>query len=251
MAAAAQASGTTIEETAQVYKGLAAANVALGGNSERLQGILLATTQVFSKGKVQAEELRGQIGERLPGAFALFADSLGLTTKELDKALEQGKVTTEDFVQFTIGLYDRYADAAALINGAPEAAGRRLEVALKNLQVSVGNLLKPIGAAFQTVFSDIVIAITKASDALAKFLGIGLENAIAKAERDIRAARIKLGTSDNPFRNDGGVTLTAALAMLQSVNYARPKLAWRGCASSNKISQWLIDQNLLPGCGGN
>ena len=206
LAAAAQANGTSIEETAEVYKGLAAANVALGGNAERLQGILLATTQVFSKGKVQAEELRGQIGERLPGAFALFAQSLGLSTKELDKALEQGKVSTEDFVKFAIGLYERYGDAAALINESPEAAGRRLEVALKNLQVSVGNLLKPIGAAFQKVFGDIVIAITKASDALAKFLGVGLENAIAKAERDIEAARVKLGTSDNPFRNDGGVT---------------------------------------------
>ena len=41
-------------------------NQLLGGTG--LQGILLATQQVFSK-KVQA---RGQIGERLPGAFALF-----------------------------------------------------------------------------------------------------------------------------------------------------------------------------------
>ena len=57
--------GFSVEQVEEVYRGLAAANVTLGGNQERLQGILLATQQVFSKGKVQAEELRGQIGERL------------------------------------------------------------------------------------------------------------------------------------------------------------------------------------------
>ena len=77
--AAARASGFTVQEVEEVYRGLAAANTALGGDSEKLQGILLATQQVFSKGKVQAEELRGQIGERLPGAFALFAKAVGKT----------------------------------------------------------------------------------------------------------------------------------------------------------------------------
>ena len=91
LTAATTANGISVEDTAEVYRGLAAANLALGGNSERLQGILLATGQVFSKGKVQAEELRGQIGERLPGAFALFAKAVGKTPAELDKALKKAK----------------------------------------------------------------------------------------------------------------------------------------------------------------
>ena len=202
LAAAVKANGGTVEETEGIYKGLAAANAALGGSSQDLQGILRATTQVLSKGKVQAEELRGQIGERLPGAFALFAKSQNLSLKELDKALEQGKISAEDFVKFAIGLYEEYADAAKAINEGPAKAGDRLKKNLENLSASVGNLLLPIGAAFQDTFSGIAKAITNASDALAKFLGIGLENAIAKAERDIEAAKITLGQSDNPFRND-------------------------------------------------
>ena len=43
----------------------------LGGDIKKLNGLLLAATQVFAKGKVSAEELRGQIGERLPGALAI------------------------------------------------------------------------------------------------------------------------------------------------------------------------------------
>jgi hypothetical protein len=40
-----------------------------------LDSALTATAQVFSKGKVSAEELRQQIGERLPGAFTLYSPS--------------------------------------------------------------------------------------------------------------------------------------------------------------------------------
>ena len=47
--AAARASGFTVSEVEEVYRGLAAANTALGGDSQKLQGILLATQQVFSE----------------------------------------------------------------------------------------------------------------------------------------------------------------------------------------------------------
>ena len=124
LAAAADNSGVSLADTNTVYRGLAAANKALGGDSERLQGILLATSQVFSKGKVQAEELRGQIGERLPGAFGLFAKSAGMSTQELDKALEQGQVTIQDFVRFAESLLDKYEEDAAKIVDAPIEAGK-------------------------------------------------------------------------------------------------------------------------------
>ena len=49
---------------------------------------------MFSKGKVSAEELQGQLGESLAGAVLLYLLILmNLTPAELDKALEQGKVT--------------------------------------------------------------------------------------------------------------------------------------------------------------
>ena len=70
-----------------------------------MKSAMRATSQVFSKGKVSAEELRQQLGERLPGAFTLFADSMNLTPAELDKALEQGKVTLEDFMGFAESSY--------------------------------------------------------------------------------------------------------------------------------------------------
>ena len=134
----------------------------------RNKGILLATGQVFSKGKVQAEELRGQIGERLPGAFALFAKSMGKTPAELDKLLEQGKVTVEDFVKFTKSLPEQYGENAKIIRDGPANAGARLEKALHDLQRNIGKLPAPIGAAFKT-FTAIAKAINVAIEALNRF----------------------------------------------------------------------------------
>ena len=48
---------------------------------------------MISKGKVQAEELRGQLGERLPSAFQLAAKAMGMTTAQLDKFMADGKLT--------------------------------------------------------------------------------------------------------------------------------------------------------------
>ena len=47
---------------------------------------------------VQAEELRGQLGERIPGAFSLAAKAMGLTEKALGKQLELGNVLAEDLL---------------------------------------------------------------------------------------------------------------------------------------------------------
>ena len=44
-------------------------------------------SQVFGKGKVSAEELQGQLGERLPGAVTKFAQATGRTLPQLAKVL--------------------------------------------------------------------------------------------------------------------------------------------------------------------
>ena len=211
LAAATRANGVDAAETAEVYRGLAAANTALGGNAERLNGILLAAGQVFSKGKVQAEELRGQIGERLPGAFALFARSVGLSTAELDKALEQGKISTEDFVNFTKFLYEQYKDDAAAIANSPEAAAARLEVSLKALQISVGNLLKPIRTSWLETADFIVLQLTRISNAINS-------QVIAQQEGQIRLLRFQRAAAVEA--NDFGL----AQELQDKINAARDVL---------------------------
>lgn len=94
----ASAQGTTLEgeKSKQIFDAVAKSSAMLGVSTEDTNGILRALGQMMSKGKVQAEELRGQLGDRMAGAFRLFADGMGVSTAALDKMLKDGKVITED-----------------------------------------------------------------------------------------------------------------------------------------------------------
>ena len=175
--------GGNLEDTKTAFNGIVAAVRATGGSLSDVDAALTATAQVFSKGKVSAEELRQQIGERLPGAFTLFAESMELTPAELDKALEGGKVTLQDFQKFAEELFERYGDTAQEIADSPDAAGDRLKVVLERLNENIGTLLKPIGAAFQVTFTNIIEFIDAATARLNLFLELGAQGTRNKVKR--------------------------------------------------------------------
>jgi lambda family phage tail tape measure protein len=153
LAASVTGAGGSFKDAEKAFVGIAAGVRGTGGSLQDLESSLIATAQVFSKGKVSAEELRQQIGERLPGAFTLFAKSLDMTPQELDKALEDGKVSLQDFQKFSELLFNKYGKAAEAIVNSPAAAGERLAVELSKLRENVGSALVPIGALFQNVFA--------------------------------------------------------------------------------------------------
>jgi len=154
--AAVVGAGFGTDEATDVFKGFAAAILATGGNSEKLSGALLAASQVFSKGKVQAEELRGQIGERLPGAFTTFAQSIGVSSRDLDDMLRKGEVSTENFVEFTRTLFSRYEKTAETLGSSPEKAGQRLQLALSLATLEYGGFFQKVGAGFQDYVTNLV-----------------------------------------------------------------------------------------------
>jgi tape measure domain-containing protein len=154
--ASVRGAGYDTDTTIKAFNGIASAIVATGGSTEDLNGALLATSQVFSKGKVSAEELRQQIGERLAGAFTIFADSSGIAAKELDKLLSKGEVTLDDFIGFLGELNKRYGETTEILAKAPENAGPRLKVALEAASLTFGSFFQVVGAGFQSYFTDLV-----------------------------------------------------------------------------------------------
>ena len=198
--ASVQGAGGNIDDTKDAFDGIVSAVRATGGSLADVDAALTATAQVFSKGKVSAEELRQQIGERLPGAFTLFAESMKLTPQELDKALEKGQVSLQDFMVFVRKITERYKENAKAIADSPAAAGDRLKRDLGQLSESVGRLLAPIGAAFQNTFAGIVRSITLATDAMARFFGVAFdEEKYNQALQTVRAYEF-----DRQFGGIGG-----------------------------------------------
>ncbi|MDQ8085079.1 tape measure protein [Escherichia coli] len=100
----------------------------MGLSTDEINGILKAFEQMASKGKVQAEELRGQLGDRMAGAFQLFARSLGMTTEQLDAAMKNGKVLSKDVLPKVSAEMGRMIDKAGgwekIINSTQTQLGR-------------------------------------------------------------------------------------------------------------------------------
>lgn len=94
--AAAEQANLSAKDTQDIFGTMTKAAGVLGLKTDELQGIFLALEQMISKGKITTEELRRQLGERLPGAMDIMADSMGVTTSELDKMLKAGQVISKD-----------------------------------------------------------------------------------------------------------------------------------------------------------
>jgi tape measure domain-containing protein len=160
LTAAVKGAGGQVSDAELVFKNVTSAIKATGGSAEDVDGAITAMVQVFSKGKVSAEELSGQLGERLPGAVTKFAQANEMTLPELQKALEQGQVGLNELMNFIVQLGDEYAGVAGQIASSSQDAGARLTVAFNDMRIAVGEALQPIGAEFQEAFIPFIESIT-------------------------------------------------------------------------------------------
>lgn len=80
-----------------------------GGTASDLDGVILALTQIISKGKVSAEEIN-QIAERVPQVRRVMQNVFG--TSDTD-ALQKMKMTAEEFVTSLIGGFSELDRATA------------------------------------------------------------------------------------------------------------------------------------------
>lgn len=106
--------GTAIEgqATRDVFEAVTRAMGVMGKSSAETGLALNAVSQMASKGTVSMEELRGQLGEALPGALKAAADGAGLTTEQLVAMVSNGNVLAKDMLPaLAKGLNDLYGKA--------------------------------------------------------------------------------------------------------------------------------------------
>jgi tape measure domain-containing protein len=150
----------SVAETRQILEGTALAIMATGGSAEDLDGAMRAVVQIMSKGGVQAEELRGQLGERFPGAVVKFAQANKMSFEELQAGLEAGQIGIREFIEFAKKNYTDYAKFSEQLATAPEYAGQRLKMALEQLSLEVGSLFGPMGAGIQDALTGAIKGIS-------------------------------------------------------------------------------------------
>lgn len=170
LSAAVIGAGGKVADAEVVFRNVTAAIKASGGTSEDVQGSLTALAQVFSKGKVSAEELQGQLGERLPGAVTMFAKATGRTLPQLQKDLEQGVVGLADLMKFVVsdqglGQFDQRAKE---IGKSSAEAGARLTTTFNDTKRAIGKAILPLGAEIQDSLGKALKEATPALVELAK-----------------------------------------------------------------------------------
>lgn len=123
--AAASISGMSMQEQRKIFESLSRATTAFGMSAEDSNGVFLALSQMMSKGKISSEELRLQMGERLPIALQAMAKAAGTSVAGLDKLLKEGKLLSADVLP-------RFADA--LNEMLPNVDTDNLETSLNRLK---------------------------------------------------------------------------------------------------------------------
>ena len=160
LAAASKGSKLEGQDTEELFKGVSQAMAALGLNAQDASLIFLAFQQVISKGKVAAEELRGQIGERLPGAIQLAAKSMGMTVADFSAALDRGEISSNILLPKLAKAFQEEYGAGA------KAASKGFLGTLNKIENSLFNFRRLMTDEFGGIVAGIANAAATALDAV-------------------------------------------------------------------------------------
>lgn len=107
-------------EIRDIFTGVSQAAATFGMSADRVDRVNYAFAQMASKGQVMSEELKGQLGDVLPGAVAIFAKAAGFTGSnamvDFTKAMEDGRYKGDAMKQLLINvgivMKDKFAKGA-------------------------------------------------------------------------------------------------------------------------------------------
>lgn len=154
-------------KTREMFEGVAKVAGQLQLPVEQTTGVFKAMEQMVSKGVVQSEELRGQMGDRLPGAFQIAARAMNMTTEELSAMMKKGKLSSEEFLpKFVEELERTYGvDSISRIDNFG-AALNRVNNAFVMLYAKL-NEVTQASSKIKTVFDVIATTVNWVTDNLA------------------------------------------------------------------------------------
>jgi tape measure domain-containing protein len=152
----------------KLFTGISAATASLQLTPDKAERVIYAFGQMASKGQIMSEELKGQLGDVLPGALAIFAKSAGMSVKEFSKAMEDGEFVgnrfREVFAKVSDELMNRFGTGA-------QAAGRSLQ-----------GLINTVGGDFQRTLESFAPLANSAAQAILGPLGGSLKQLALSAQ---------------------------------------------------------------------
>lgn len=147
--------GFSVKAVEKIFEQTSMAVSAMGLSSERLKLSLLAMGQMASKGVVNMEELRRQLGDSLPGALETAARAMNVKLPELFKMVESGTLMSKEFlVKFGRELEKTFSGAVPKASETLRSALNRLDGAIYTLRTEIGGKLAPVLISTIKVFTE-------------------------------------------------------------------------------------------------
>lgn len=173
-----------------LFEAMAIKGRSVGATGEQQNRALVAVQQMASKGKVMAEELRGQLSEAFAGSqqdFQQAAIDAGIikNAQEFDKALKDGKITLDKLLPSLVKIWGaaKETDAFAKSMQQPEVALQRMSNQFFKLKQSFMGVVDPtdnvitLSESLIYIFEDLS-SIFSSSGEDAKSLGVMLGEAM-------------------------------------------------------------------------
>lgn len=170
-AASAKDAGVPMQTVNGLFAAITKNAAMLGQSGDDVNRMLTALGQMASKGTVQMEELKQQLGDALPGALPKLAKALGLTQAELMKLVETGGLMAEDafpalqkVLEETTGgvntmtaTWERFKNmfAQGMQDLGDAGLWEALKVGLNVVGIAVATLVQGVQFLFDAVFTNI------------------------------------------------------------------------------------------------
>lgn len=152
---AAKSNNLTLQESRFIFEKFAEGARVAKLSTDDFEGALKAVEQMLSKGQIQAEELRGQLADRLPAAMGLMARAYGGSMADLNKAMEKGEVSAEYVI-------DLAREVGKEFGPSLERATKSFDAANGNLQTSIFNFKLAIAeGGFIEAYTQFLIKLTE------------------------------------------------------------------------------------------
>lgn len=148
-----QAAGFSAQLAERSLKAFGNALATVGKGKADLDGVILALTQIQSKGKISAQEIN-QLGERLPQIRAAMKAAFGTADTE---ALQKMGISTQEFIERIVAEFEKLPP----VTGGVKNAFENIRDAAERAMAEFGAALRP-GTELVTKFAE--AAVSKLAD---------------------------------------------------------------------------------------
>lgn len=222
-------SGFKGDEIRELFTGITKAAATFGMSAIKVDRVNYAFAQMASKGQVMSEELKGQLGDVLPGAMALFAEAAGFkgpkAIQDFSAALEDGRYKGEAMVALlkNVGIvmnkeFGPGAEGAALTF---QGIINRMQNSMKLLYES----LEPVAVEFlNAVVVPLIDGIKQLSDGFTAFFsgsaaktagGFAIAQELERLKPAFDGIRANAAQLGQVFAQFGKIALDVAKVLLQ------------------------------------